>query len=188
MYLIIVHKYKPHDTEDNVRCKMDWHDSLKSTRHTFWKSINLDLLVSRRKRLRLLHTGLRQMLGWVYLNCCSTSFITPWQSKHRKVPLTSSGWTGWVRTTWPLMRTSEPTFTAVNSRILQEKYNTTLVKDGDCWKLLNIITKKSLHPYLKHSIIDSIMTLKKHESTILHILYSIKQFMALNFLSLINHL
>lgn len=92
----------------------------KSICHTFWKSMNLDLFVSRRKRLRLLHTGLRQMLGWVYLNCCSTSLIIPWQSKHRKVPLTSSGWTGWVRTTCPLMRTSEPTFTAVNSRILQE--------------------------------------------------------------------
>lgn len=99
------------------------HNSIwfkKSTCHTFWKSMNLDLFVSRRKRLRLLHTGLRQMLGWVYLNCCSTSLIIPWQSKHRKVPLTSSGWTGWVRTTCPLMRTSEPTFTAVNSRILQE--------------------------------------------------------------------
>jgi len=55
---------------------------------TFWKSMNLDLCVSRWKRARLLHTGLRQMVGRAYLNCCGTSLITPWQSMHRKVPLT----------------------------------------------------------------------------------------------------
>lgn len=85
---------------------------------TFWKSTNRDLLVSRRNLLLLAQTGFLQMLGCVYLNCCSTSFITVWQSRHRKVPLTSSGWTGWVRTTCPLIRVSEPIRADVSSRIL----------------------------------------------------------------------
>uniref|UniRef100_A0A6B0UYH9 Putative secreted protein n=1 Tax=Ixodes ricinus TaxID=34613 RepID=A0A6B0UYH9_IXORI len=38
---------------------------------TFWKSTKVDRLVSRRNRVRLLHTGFLQMVGWVYLNCCS---------------------------------------------------------------------------------------------------------------------
>lgn len=85
---------------------------------TFWKSTNLDLFVSSRNLLLLAQTGFLQMFGWVYLNCCSTSLITVWQSRHRKVPLTSSGWTGWVRTTCPLMRSREPIFAEVSSRIL----------------------------------------------------------------------
>lgn len=55
---------------------------------TFWKSMNLDLCVSRWKRERLLQTGFLQMVGGEYLNCCGTSLITAWQSMHRKVPLT----------------------------------------------------------------------------------------------------
>lgn len=55
---------------------------------TFWKSMNLDLCVSRWKRERLLHTGFLQMVGGEYLNCWGTSLITAWQSKHTKVPLT----------------------------------------------------------------------------------------------------
>lgn len=93
---------------------------------TFWKSTNLDLLVSSRNLLLLAQTGFLQMFGWVYLNCCSTSLITVWQSRHRKVPLTSSGWTGWVRTTCPLMRSREPIFAEVSSRIL---FKTEIRKD-----------------------------------------------------------
>lgn len=55
---------------------------------TFWKSMNLDLCVSRWKRERLLQTGFLQMVGGQYLNCWGTSLITAWQSMHRKVPLT----------------------------------------------------------------------------------------------------
>lgn len=50
--------------------------------------MNFDLCVSRWKRERLLHTGLRQMVGGEYLNCCGTSLISAWQSRHWKVPLT----------------------------------------------------------------------------------------------------
>lgn len=50
--------------------------------------MNLDLCVSRWKRARLLQTGFLQMVGGEYLNCCGTSLIIPWQSMHRKVPLT----------------------------------------------------------------------------------------------------
>ena len=42
----------------------------------------------------LLQTGFLQMEGMVYLNCCSTSVVTVWQSRQVKVPDTSSGWTG----------------------------------------------------------------------------------------------
>lgn len=74
--------------------------------------------MSSRNLFLLAQTGFRHMFGCVYLNCCSTSLITVWQSKHRKVPLMSSGWTGCVRTTCPLMRVSKPILDAVSSRIL----------------------------------------------------------------------
>lgn len=38
--------------------------------------------------MRLLQTGFLQMVGGEYLNCWGTSLISPWQSMHRKVPLT----------------------------------------------------------------------------------------------------
>lgn len=58
------------------------------TAATFWKSMNLDLCVSRWKRERLLQTGFLQMVGGEYLNCWGTSLIMAWQSMHWKVPLT----------------------------------------------------------------------------------------------------
>ena len=76
--------------------------------------------MSSRNLFLLAHTGFRQIFGCVYLNCCSTSLITVWHSRHRKVPLTSSGCTGWVRTTCPLMRVSTPILDEVSSRILFE--------------------------------------------------------------------
>ncbi len=94
---------------------------------TFWKSTKRDLLVSSMKRRRLAHTGFLQMVGCVYLNCCSTSLMTDWQSRQRKVPLTSSGCTGWVRTTWPLMRSSVPMRAAESSRILHSTEQMTLL-------------------------------------------------------------
>lgn len=94
------------------------HHPIQPHRCTFWKSTNLDLFVSSRNLLLLAQTGFLQMFGCVYLNCCSTSLITVWQSRHRKVPLTSSGCTGWVRTTCPLIRNSEPILADVSSRIL----------------------------------------------------------------------
>lgn len=60
------------------------------TKLTFWKSMNLDLCVSRWKRARLLQTGFLQMVGGEYLNCWGTSLIRAWQSMHRNVPLTCS--------------------------------------------------------------------------------------------------
>lgn len=57
-------------------------------------------------------------LTWVYLNCCSTSFTMVWQSRQTNVPLTSSGCTGWVLTTWPVIRSNDPTLDVVNSRTL----------------------------------------------------------------------
>lgn len=88
---------------------------------TFWKSTKRDLFVSSMKRRRLAHTGFLQIVGCVYLNCCSTSLMTDWQSRQRKVPLTSSGCTGWVRTTWPLMRNRVPMRAVESSRILEGK-------------------------------------------------------------------
>ena len=38
--------------------------------------------------------------GCVNLNCCSTSLTMVWQSRQTKVPLTNSGWTGCVLTTF----------------------------------------------------------------------------------------
>lgn len=55
----------------------------------------------------------------VYLNCCSTSLMTVRQSRQRNVPLISSGCTGWVRTTWPVMRSSVPILAVVSSRTLK---------------------------------------------------------------------
>lgn len=55
----------------------------------------------------------------VNLNCCSTSGMTVLQSRHMKVPNTSSGWTGWVRTTWPEILSSVPILAVVISRTLQ---------------------------------------------------------------------
>ena len=52
----------------------------------------------------------------VYLNCCSTSGIIVWQSAHLNVANTSSGWTGCVLTTWPVIRKSFPIRAEVNSR------------------------------------------------------------------------
>ena len=75
---------------------------------TFWKSTNRDLLTSNVNLERLLQTGFRQIEGWVYLNCCSTSGIEVWQSAQMNVPRTNSGWTGWVLTTWPVILTSAP--------------------------------------------------------------------------------
>ena len=61
----------------------------------------------------------------VYLNCCSTAGTSPWHSTHLKWPSTSSGCTGCVRTTWPLMRSKVPIFPAVNSRTLQYQHTQT---------------------------------------------------------------
>ena len=52
--------------------------------------------------LLLLQTGFLQTAGWVYLNCCSTPSTMVRQSRHWKVPCTSSGWTGCVLTTCPV--------------------------------------------------------------------------------------
>lgn len=107
----------------------------------FWKSTNLDNFGSRINRARFAHARLVQIAGWVYwkesdkdfqltifhfiyypsyltLNCCSTFLITVWQSRHLKVPETSSGWTGWVLTTCPEIRMRVPTFVVDNSRTL----------------------------------------------------------------------
>lgn len=63
------------------------------------------------------------LLTCVYLNCCSTSLITVWQSRQTNVPVINSGCTGWVRTTWPLILNRLPILWLVNSRILQENSN-----------------------------------------------------------------
>jgi len=65
-----------------------------------------------------------RILTWVYLNCCSTSLIVVWQSRHTKDPLTSSGWTGWVRTTWPVIRTNDPIKEVDRPRTLHQTHQT----------------------------------------------------------------
>lgn len=111
-----MYRYKQHPS---TTIGPSWFVTIPQSPHcTFWKSTNLDLFVSSRNLLLLAQTGFLQMFGCVYLNCCSTSLITVWQSRHRKVPLTSSGWTGWVRTTCPLIRINDPIFADVSSRIL----------------------------------------------------------------------
>ena len=52
----------------------------------------------------------------VYLNCCSTSLTDTPQSSHTKEARANSGWTGWVRTTWPRTCTRQPILSAVSSR------------------------------------------------------------------------
>lgn len=91
------------------------------SRHpTFWKSTKRDLLVSSVNLCLFAQTGFLQIVGCVYLNCCSTSLTTDWQSIQRNVPLTSSGCTGWVLTTCPVMRSNVPIFKELSSRTLQE--------------------------------------------------------------------
>ena len=76
---------------------------------------------------------------WVYLNCCSTSLITVWQSRQMKVPLTNSGCTGWVLTTCPLIRSNVPIFWLVSSRILcyNQAMQKCVIKIGHCWQNLH---------------------------------------------------
>ena len=61
---------------------------------------------------------------WVYLNCCSTSLMTVWQSRQINVPVTNSGCTGCVRTTCPLILNRVPIFWLVSSRILKDHTHT----------------------------------------------------------------
>ena len=56
----------------------------------------------------------------VYLNCCSTFFITPPHSKHLKVPWRSSGRTSLVLVTTPVTDTSLPISDVPNSLNLQK--------------------------------------------------------------------
>ena len=51
----------------------------------------------------------------VYLNCCSTFFMTLPHSKHLKVPWRSSGRTSLVRVTTPVIDTNFPTSAVVKS-------------------------------------------------------------------------
>ncbi|KAH3703440.1 hypothetical protein DPMN_078476 [Dreissena polymorpha] len=60
------------------------------------------------------------MCTCVYLNCCSTSLMMVLHSRHMKVPQTSSGWTGCVLTTCPVIRNNVPILDVVNSRTLQQ--------------------------------------------------------------------
>lgn len=60
----------------------------------------------------------KTLYTWVNLNCCSTSGIVVWHSRQRKEPDTSSGCTGCVRTTWPLIFSSVPILAVVSSRTL----------------------------------------------------------------------
>lgn len=85
---------------------------------TFWKSTNLLALMSNMKLDLFWHTGFLHTAGWVYLNCCSTPGTVAWHSKHMNVPEMSSGCTGWVRTTWPLILASCPTLFVFRARIL----------------------------------------------------------------------
>lgn len=55
----------------------------------------------------------------VYLNCCSTFFITPPQSRHLKVPWRSSGRTSLVLVTTPVTDTSLPISDVAKSLNLQ---------------------------------------------------------------------
>ena len=64
------------------------------------------------------------ILTCVYLNCCSTSLMMVWQSRHMNVPLTSSGWTGCVRTTWPVIRNNVPILAVFMSRTLKMSHGT----------------------------------------------------------------
>lgn len=89
-----------------------------SCTRTFWKSTNFDWFVNNSNLTRLAHWGLKQTLGWVYLNCCSTPRIIVPQSSHLKVPNVSSGWTGCERTTWARIFTSLPSWWALSSRNL----------------------------------------------------------------------
>lgn len=55
----------------------------------------------------------------VYLKCWCTLGTVALHSWQVKVPRLSSGWTGCVRTTWPEIRSSSPSLSAVSSRTLQ---------------------------------------------------------------------
>ena len=93
--------------------------------HTGFRHI--DGLMKRKKYTFHMHISMLNVRGFrsqiiaiegtcVYLNCCSTSGITVWQSAHLNVANTSSGWTGCVLTTWPVIRKSFPIRAEVNSR------------------------------------------------------------------------
>ena len=88
---------------------------------TFWKSTNLELLTCSMNLLLFWQRGFLQTVGSVNLNCCSTSGMLVWHSRQRKFPLVSSGCTGWVRTTWPLIRSRVPTLEVDNSRTLNKR-------------------------------------------------------------------
>jgi hypothetical protein len=51
--------------------------------------------------LRPAHVGFLQMIGCVYLNCCSVGSCSVKQSMHLNCPVTSSGRTSDVRVTVP---------------------------------------------------------------------------------------
>ena len=78
----------------------------------------------------LLHWGLRQMRGSVYLNCCSTGSDFCWHSLHVKRPVRSSGRTSLVRTTVPLRHVRTPIIPDLRSRILDEHVHIDTLKSG----------------------------------------------------------
>lgn len=71
---------------------------------------------------------------WVYLNCCSTSLMTVWQSRQINVPVTNSGCTGCVRTTCPLILNRVPIFWLVSSRILKDHMYTKIKFINLVWR------------------------------------------------------
>jgi len=66
---------------------------------------------------------IKESITCVYLNCCSTFFITLPQSKHLKVPYRSSGLTSLVRVTTPVTDTNFPISAVVNSLNLQNHHH-----------------------------------------------------------------